>query len=423
MSNLVFLLDGVAVSIFGSVLSATFCDTFRTRKKRFMFFAFVLGLLLLQGVVCFAWDVEFLRLIYPLVTHLPLILILFILTKKFLWSAISVLFAYLCCQLRRWLALLFVYFISDDALVFSVVQLIITVPLLIILLRFVSPSVQNLIQQPRKLQLQFAVIPAVYYIFDYLTVVYTDILISGNPVVVEFMPFVCCFAYLVFLMHQFSQEQERFRLQRAQEMLEVQIAQSIREIDTLRESQELTRRYRHDLRHHLQYLSECIENEHYEQAQRYIVDICQEIEVQKVQRYCENETANLVLSAFVVRAHESGVDINIKGKLPAEIFVSDIDLCVLLSNALENAIHACQSLVNDGKACTIDVQFYERDGKIFLQITNPCGKEVRFENGIPVSDCPGHGIGVQSICAIVQRYDGLETFIVQDEQFILRISI
>ena len=113
----------------------------------------------------------------------------------------------------------------------------------------------------------------------------------------------------------------------------------------------------------------------------------------------------------------------VQGALPAFIMVSDSDLCILLSNALENAIHACQPFAAKGIDCTIDVQFYEREGKFFLQVINPCGEDVRFENEIPVSDRPDHGIGVQSICAIVDRYRGVYAFSARDGQFILRLSI
>ena len=113
----------------------------------------------------------------------------------------------------------------------------------------------------------------------------------------------------------------------------------------------------------------------------------------------------------------------IRGTLPAFIMVSDSDLCVLLSNALENALHACQPFATAGTACIIDVQFYEREGRFFLQVINPCGEGIHFEKGIPISDQPNHGIGVQSICAIVQQYGGVYTFMVQEGQFILRLSI
>ena len=185
----------------------------------------------------------------------------------------------------------------------------------------------------------------------------------------------------------------------------------------------LASQYRHDMRHHLQYVSACIKNGQEDQALSYITGICQEIDAQKVERYCENEAANLILSAFAGRAKKEGIQMKVNGSLPSFIMVSDSDLCVLLSNALENALHACQSITAATKTRVIDVQFYNKNDHLFLQVENPCEKEVLFENGIPVSHEPGHGIGVQSICAIVERYDGMCSFLMQDDHFILRLSL
>ena len=306
----------------------------------------------------------------------------------------------------------------------DVAELAVTLPLMLVLLRFVAPVIRQLAARPIKIQLQYSIIPALYYMFDYVSVVYTDFLVSGNSVALEFMPFVCCLAYLVFLLYNSSEEQERTRLEQLQKSLDLQVRQSVREISALREAQSLTRQYRHDLRHHLQYVFACIENGQTEQAMEYISGIYREIEAQKVQRYCENEAVNLILSAFAQRAGKLGIELKVQGAIPAALMVSDSDLCVILSNALENAIHACQPFAAEESGdCTIDVQLYEREGKLFLQVINPCDGNVRFENGIPVSDCPGHGIGVQSICAIVQRYRGVHTCFVRDGHFVLRLSI
>lgn len=417
------LLNDLAVSIFGSVLSASFCGALAVPRSRRIFWGCMALLPLLQGWVYVRWDAVFLQHIYPLVVHLPLVLILYILTRRLLWPMISVLTAYLCCQLRRWIALLAVALLSGGNMMQDAVELIITVPLLLLLLRFAAPTIRELSGYPPRIQLQFGMIPALYYGFDYLTRVYTELLQNGDPAAVEFMPFVCCVAYLAFLLYHSAKERTQSQLQQAQKSLNIQLTQAVREINALQESQTLTRQYRHDLRHHLQYLSACMENGQTEQAQAYISDICEEIEAQKVQQYCENEAANLILSAFVGRAEKDGIAMNVQGTLPAFILVSDSDLCVLLSNALENAIHACQSFAAANKDCTIDVQFYERESKLFLQVTNPCGENVRFENGIPVSDEPGHGIGVQSICAIVRRYGGVYAFSVQNGRFVLRLSL
>ena len=93
--------------------------------------------------------------------------------------------------------------------------------------------------------------------------------------------------------------------------------------------------------------------------------------------YCENEAVNLILSSFAGRARNKEIEIQIQCAIPAELTVSESDLCVLLSNALENALHACVPLAAEGRSCEIDVNFYERNK------------------------------GVQSICAIVQRYGGV----------------
>ena len=107
--------------------------------------------------------------------------------------------------------------------------------------------------------------------------------------------------------------------------------------------------------------------------------ICEEINAQNVRQYCENEAANLILSAFAGRAERAGISIN--------------------------------------------VQVYDRSGKLFLQVTNPCRNTVRFEHGVPVSNRQGHDIGVQNICAIVERYSGIYAFLVENGWFILWLSL
>ena len=417
------LCNSVAVTLFGIALSAAFCNIHWTPKAKKRMLLYTLMIFCLSGIAYLGVDPGFGRYLYPLHTHLPLVLALCSLSHERLWPVISVLTAYLCCQLRRWIALLVVALVEGGLFLQNLVELIITVPLLLLLLRFVSPTVCLLGERSRRLQVQFGLIPVLYYIFDYATRVYTDQLSGGAPVVVEFMPFVCCCAYLVFLLYYVIERQKVERLRQSQKLLDLQLKQSTREISALRESQMLARQYRHDLRHHLQYVSAYIENGQGAQAQAYISGICKEIDAQKVQQYCENEAVNLILSAFAGRAGKAGICMQVQGAIPAQLRIADSDLCVLLSNALENAIHACQSLDPAKTPCTIDVQCYQKGEKLFLQITNPCRTDISFDKGLPVSHRPEHGIGVQSIRTIVKRYGGVYSFSVRDGQFILRLSV
>lgn len=420
--NGVTLLNDAAVGVYGMILSAAFCGITWTRGKKWAYGLSMAAILLAQAAVYgMTTDLQLLKLLYPLVTHMPLVLA--IIERKLLWPTISVLTAYLCCQLRRWLALLLTALMSGGAEVQTAAELALTLPLLLGLLYFVAPAVRTIAGYKPAMQVRFGLIPAVGYLFDYLTRIYTDLLAQGTPAAVEFMPFVCCVAYLAFVLRSSAENETRLRLEQTQENLHLQVTQATREIASLRESERRASTYRHDLRHHMQYLAGCIENGRTEQAQAYIREVCAEIESQKVRVFCENETVNLILSAFAGRAEESGVPLRVRAEVPHFIPVAETDLCVLLSNALENALHACQRLRQTGEPCDIELVVYEKSGKFFLQVTNTCPPGVTFEKGLPVTREPGHGIGVRSICSIAERYNGMYSFSEKDGRFVLRVSL
>ena len=422
--NGVTLLNDAAVGVYGMILSAAFCGITWTRGKKWAYGLSMAAILLAQAAVYgMTTDLQLLKLLYPLVTHMPLVLVLAILERKLLWPTISVLTAYLCCQLRRWLALLLTALMSGGAEVQTAAELALTLPLLLGLLYFVAPAVRTIAGYKPAMQVRFGLIPAVGYLFDYLTRIYTDLLAQGTPAAVEFMPFVCCVAYLAFVLRSSAENETRLRLEQTQENLHLQVTQATREIASLRAWERRASTYRHDLRHHMQYLAGCIENGRTEQAQAYIREVCAEIESQKVRVFCENETVNLILSAFAGRAEESGVPLRVRAEVPHFIPVAETDLCVLLSNALENALHACQRLRQTGEPCDIELVVYEKSGKFFLQVTNTCPPGVTFEKGLPVTREPGHGIGVRSICSIAERYNGMYSFSEKDGRFVLRVSL
>ena len=419
---ILYVCNTVAVGLFGIVLSAAFCNIRWTRRNVCCMIASTLAIFLIQGIVYLGIDPALGSYLYPLHTHLPLAITLCLLSHERLWPVISVLTAYLCCQLRRWLALVCVWAFSGGDRMQYAVELLVTLPLLLLLLR-TAPAVRSVSRYSVTVQCQFGCTPALYYAFDYLTRVYTNLLADGDPAVVEFMPFVCCVAYLMFLARLSKEQEARAHLEQLQNSLNLQVGQAVREIEALRESQQKTRAYRHDLRHHLQYLSGCLENGQYEQAQRYIHEINAEIEAARVVTYCENEAANLIFSSFAGRAESCGVPLNIQAHIPQLISVAETDLCVLLSNALENALRACRRMKAENGPAYIEVTAREKNGHLFLQFVNPCPEGIQFENGLPVTSAEGHGIGVRSICAIVEKYKGLSDFSVQDGRFILRVSL
>ena len=336
------LLDGAAVGIFGILLSAAFCPIRWTEKKRWALAGCTAGLLALQGIFYFGASPTAAQYLYPLITHLPLYVVLVLLSGQKVWPLVAVLTAYLCCQVRRWTALAVALFFPQHLLVQPVAELLFTLPLLLLFIRFLAPSMRQLSHYPASVQCQFGIVPLVGYLFDYITHVYTSLLSEANPAAVEFMFFVCCAAFLCSILRASRVERQRIQMEQLQTSLNLQVTQAMREIEALRLSQQRASTYRHDLRHHMQFLAGCIENGRTEQALGYIRSVCSEIEAGKVTAYCENEAANLIFSAFADRAAKAGVQFTVQAGMSQALPVSESDLCVLLSNALENALHAGQ---------------------------------------------------------------------------------
>lgn len=179
---------------------------------------------------------------------------------------------------------------------------------------------------------------------------------------------------------------------------------------------------RHDLRHHLSLIGEFLDAGETEKLREYLVQAAQELENDTPKRYCQNEAANLLLASFHARACTEGVALRADARLPHSLSIGNTELCALLSNALENAITAAARTTGErGKNVRLTAEL--SGGKLLILVENPYEGEVRVEDGLPQSDKAGHGFGVKSIAAIVEKYNGLYSFDAANGLFTLRIVL
>ncbi len=415
--NLVF------VGLFGGILSASFCDIKWTKRTKWIYIGIIFCVFAFQAINFTIIGRAGVRNFYPLTTHLPLMVALAVLSKDKLWGVIAVLSAYVCCQLRRWVALFAVVVLAGGEIMQDIWEIAITVPMLLLILKYVSPSVREMSHNPFKIQLQFAFIPAVFYAFDYVTRVYTNWLDEGIAAAVEFMPFVSSAMYLFFVLRSNADLRKHAELEQEHAVLDLQLKQAAINIEAMKKSQEIAAEYRHDLRHHLQYISSSIEEGNVDKAQEYIGNLNEEITKQTVTKYCENTLANLVLSSFAKKAAAEDIEFLVNLRLGEITRISETDFCVLLSNAMENAINACKEVRAEGKNAFIEVHGYSKAEKLFLEIVNSCGDNIVFNDELPVTAKKGHGIGVKSICAVTEKYSGLHSFEAKNGKFVLRLSV
>lgn len=409
------------VLLYGVLLSAQIAGGWDSPVQRRRLVGLCPVLLAVQAVLWYLFGNEAVRQLYPLITHLPLILALIFLLKKTPGVAVvSVATAYLCCQLPRWVSLA-VESLLHSELVGEILYTLSIVPIFFLLLRYFVRPASSAMTAHRRSLLLFGSLPAAYYLFDYATAVYADFLELDSAVFAEFLPTSLIVFYVAFLTAYHVLSQDRAQAQLQSSMLDAELEQSRTELETLRRVQNQTAIYQHDMRHHLTMVESYLSADRPEQAAEYVRQVLARPEHTAPQRYCGNDTVNLLCSAFSDRANQQGIRLDVDANLPQTLSIPDTELCAVISNGLENALHAVETLEQDRKW----VRFYchARSGRLLLEIRNPYDGDVTVQNGLPVSHKAGHGYGCGSIASIVTRLRGVYAFEPEKGLFTLRVVL
>jgi hypothetical protein len=290
--------------------------------------------------------------------------------------------------------------------------------------KYIADSVHQLMERSTRSCLLFGAVPLLYYIFDYATTVYTDLLYTGARGAVQFTPSVICTFYLVFVLQYYTESHKQEVAQRERDIFASQLQQAQIELDTMRQMHKGTAIYRHDMRHHLSLIGGFAADGDLQKINEYLAITVADIEALTPVRYCENETVNLILSSFSARAKKKHVDLHADVKLPVELCVNDTELCSLLSNALENAINAAAQIENE-KLRKVYIHAVINGSKLVISTENAYDGKIAMEGELPKSNTieAGHGFGIKSMISIVERHGGLYSIETEGGVFILQLLL
>lgn len=417
-----FLCDSIyfiTVFLFGTVASVCFTGVSFNRKNILTLSVFCAldGILQIISFAVFGQEIS--RGLYPVVVHLPLVLFLWLIYKcSWITSIVSVLTAYMCCQIPLWCGLA-VRLFSDNKIIYTIVYVGCAFVTFYFLYHYESNLAQHFMPKANKSVYILGILPLCYYLFDYASTIYTDMLYTSNEFVVQFMPSICCIFYFVFIFYYYHKLEEQEQAERLAESLHMQLTHAAIDLNHMRTMQTQAASYRHDMRHHFTYLQALAGTGNLDKIQEYIQTAQSDLDAITPKRFCSNELINLLLSAYDTKAESEGISLLVQASIPAELPLSDTKLCAILSNALENALHA--SIETEEKF--IQVQLAERNQTLLIQISNPFIGTVSFQNGLPVSTQAGHGFGTKNIAAIADSYHGQFQFFAKDEIFTVRVLL
>ena len=192
--------------------------------------------------------------------------------------------------------------------------------------------------------------------------------------------------------------------------------------ENLKAAIEEVRQARHDMRHQLNQISALAETGDLERLKSYLEKNISRIPDLGI-HFCENCAADSVIGYYCALAKREGIPFCAKLDLPQTLPIDEINMCLVLSNLLENALEASIRTAPDRRQ--IKITAYLHAGRLLLiEVENAYDGEIREKDGVfQSSKRKGNGVGIQSIQHIAEKSGGASTFACQNGVFSAKVML
>ena len=207
---------------------------------------------------------------------------------------------------------------------------------------------------------------------------------------------------LLYEMYRVAKEYARSsQLDRENQLLAVES----RRYMELRSYLEQTRHLRHDFRQHLHVISGLTEAGRLDELKSYLSQYESELSDARP-TLCVNAAVDALAGHYDYEARKQGIQIEWKLELPKLLPLPEADLCTILGNLLENALHASQKLPPEERQIKVLARMLS-PAMMGLMVENRYDGVLKKQGGVLHSTKhDGQGIGLVSVETAVHRYHG-----------------
>lgn len=182
--------------------------------------------------------------------------------------------------------------------------------------------------------------------------------------------------------------------------------------------------YQHDLKHEIQALEQLLSQNETQQGRQLLAELKSKAPL------CEFTTGNLAVDALLTAKKSAmtreGIAFEYVLQPLADFPLSSTQLCAILGNLLDNAIEAIGRLPDRDERRTIRLTFQRARNLHYILCENPVNPAALRRSGsgfLSTKKAGEHGLGLQSIRAIVSAAHGECSFTTQDDRFTALISL
>ena len=219
-------------------------------------------------------------------------------------------------------------------------------------------------------------------------------------------------ASLFCILFSYKKLQQIFRLSTEISLLEQQEHSLNQYVEEAKTRYDETKSFRHDIRNHIAVVKKLLQGGKLEEAVSYIEDMDDMAEKMSFPCSTNNPVVDILVGNKLGIAKSMGIDVDCSLLLPYPCSIRDIDICIVLSNGLDNAIHAVKSL-------DASMEKYIRvSGRLqgdFLMIET--------QNSFHGKGAFKKGTGLSNVKKVAERYGGAMSIETQENVFVLHVLL
>ena len=307
---------------------------------------------------------------------------------------------------------------------FTMFQLIATVLVILIIAHPFAKYGSLLIDQPISPKVWYGMIlfsvsviitnlsllPNVYYLFR-------EQFLTANILILISSQFVVWILLMLIMHYGVSSILTADKIREKNRILEMQEKQ-FRSLQNYVRASEKTR---HDFRHSIQTLAELYHAGETEALGRYLDQYIDSMPKNEIQSFCDILSLNALLNFYVHVTKLNHIAFTLRVNVSDELPLSDVNLCSIVGNILENAVAASKN--TDEKKIQFTI-LAEDHAQLYIVAVNSFDGIVRMKNGQYLSTKQkSSGIGLSSVTSIVESCGGIALFSHEGNKFFSSIAI
>lgn len=211
-------------------------------------------------------------------------------------------------------------------------------------------------------------------------------------------------------------------------LLEAQISGMEKEISEIKDIYSDIRGLKHDMHNHIANISIYIKaksGEEDETLSEYLGQMRKTVDRLDFSYNTGNPITDIIIRRRAQEAEKKNISFKFDFAFPKNLGIDAFDIGVILDNALENCIAACEGMDGEG---AVYLSSYVKGSLLFIETENPFEGEIVIspETGLPLSGKEsdrGHGLGLSNIKRCAEKYKGDIDINIDGNRFTLTVML